>query len=261
MEKGYITLYRQILDNPIVTKDSDHVAVWIHLLVSATHKDYDINHLGKRFTLKRGQLVIGRKVLAEKYKISESKVQRILKTFEIEQQIEQQTTNKNRIITIINYDTYQFGEQQNEQLVNNKWTTTEQQLNTNNKHNTQEEHKEHKKDIVGKPDNLPYKEIIEYLNEKAGTNFRHTGKKNKDLIKARFNEGYDLKDFKTVIDKKTKQWLNDTKMSVYLRPETLFSNKFDNYMGEVVKGFKQKTNDINDYSDNSWGGEDWLKDI
>jgi hypothetical protein len=128
---GWIKLHRKILDNPIVCKDSDHIAVWTYLLLNATHKEYPTVFKGIKIILQPGQLITGRKVIAEKFNISESKVQRILKSFEIEQQIEQQNCNKNRLISIISWADYQSSEQQDEHLVNNKRTTTEQQLNTN----------------------------------------------------------------------------------------------------------------------------------
>jgi uncharacterized phage protein (TIGR02220 family) len=84
-------------------------------------------------------------------------------------------------------------------------------------------------------DNIPYAEIIDYLNQKVGTNYRHTTKRTQTLIKARWNEGFTLDDFKTVIDKKTAEWLNDPKMSKYLRPETLFGNKFEGYLNQKTK--------------------------
>lgn len=90
---------------------------------------------GVRITLSPGQLLTGRKSISSKLKVSESKVQRILKTFEIEQQIEQQTTPRNRLISVLNWNQYQKNEQLFEQQLNNKRTTTEQQLNTNNKVN------------------------------------------------------------------------------------------------------------------------------
>jgi hypothetical protein len=128
---GYIKLYRQLLDNPIICKDTEHLAVWIYLLLNATHTSMDKLFCGKRVTLQPGQLITGRKAIAEKLNISESKVQRILKTFEIEQQIEQQTATKNRLITVKNWCAYQESEQQIEQQVNNNRTTSEQQVNTN----------------------------------------------------------------------------------------------------------------------------------
>ena len=129
--EGWIKLHRKTLDNPIITKDSDYLAVWVYLLLNTTYKEYDVLFKGKRITLKKGQLLTGRKSISEKLKIDENKVQRILKTLENEQQIEQQSSNKNRLITIVSWDKYQQDEQQIEQQVNNKRTTTEQQVNTN----------------------------------------------------------------------------------------------------------------------------------
>lgn len=129
---GWISLHRKLLDNPVVCKDPEHIAVWIYLLLNATHSGYDTLFDGTRIKLKPGQLLTGRKSISSKLKISESKVQRILKTFEIEQQIEQQTTTRNRLISILNWNQYQQSEQVIEQQLNNKRTTTEQQLNTNN---------------------------------------------------------------------------------------------------------------------------------
>ena len=75
-------------------------------------------------------------------------------------------------------------------------------------------------------------EVIEYLNEVCGTDYKPTSKKTKDLINARLKEGFTVEDFKTVIYKKAKQWVDDPKMCKYLRPETLFSNKFEGYLNE-----------------------------
>ena len=86
-------------------------------------------------TLKPGQQIFGRKSIASDLKVNESKVQRILKTFESEQQIEQQTSSKNRLVSIVNWSRYQDSEQLIEQQLNNKRTTTEQQVNTNNNTN------------------------------------------------------------------------------------------------------------------------------
>lgn len=87
---------------------------------------------------------------------------------------------------------------------------------------------------------IPYEEIVEYLNERTGSNYRYTTKKTKDLIKARFNEGFNLEDFKVVIDKKTMEWINDKEMNKYLRPETLFGTKFESYLNQPVKAMTTK---------------------
>ena len=87
-------------------------------------------------------------------------------------------------------------------------------------------------------DKIPYKDIIDYLNLKANTNYRHTTETTKKLIKARISEGFTLEDFKTVIDKKVLLWGKDLKMSAYLRPETLFGNKFESYLNEIISNAK-----------------------
>jgi len=98
--------------------------------------------------------------------------------------------------------------------------------------------------------NIPYQEIVDHLNLKAKTRYKHTGKKTKDLIKARYNEGFTLDDFKTSIDKKCKEWLG-TEFEKYLRPETLFGTKFESYLNQKV-GSKIKS-DINNSSANLEG--------
>ena len=80
-------------------------------------------------------------------------------------------------------------------------------------------------------DDIPYKDIVNYLNKKLDTKYQASTQKTRDSIKARINEGYCLEDFKKVIDIKSKEWLN-TNMSNYLRPETLFSNKFEGYLNQ-----------------------------
>ncbi|MCM6819902.1 conserved phage C-terminal domain-containing protein [Pediococcus pentosaceus] len=92
-----------------------------------------------------------------------------------------------------------------------------------------------------------FKEIISYLNEKAGTKYRASGSKTQRLIKARFNDGFNDEDFKKVINIKVAEW-SGTDMAKYLRPETLFGTKFESYLNQKVK--KSKTNKGGD----SYGG-------
>ena len=101
--------------------------------------------------------------------------------------------------------------------------------------------------IIELKDNVPYKEVVDYLNNSAGTNYRASSKKTRELIKARINEGYKLEDFRIVIEKKTREWINDNKMKAYLRPETLFGTKFEGYLNQPVK--ELTTKDLTPYTD------------
>ena len=76
-----------------------------------------------------------------------------------------------------------------------------------------------------------YSSIINYLNKQANTRYRVNNKKTKTLIKARLNEGFTEDDFYKVIDNKVNEWAN-TDMNKYLRPETLFSQKFEGYLNQ-----------------------------
>lgn len=73
-------------------------------------------------------------------------------------------------------------------------------------------------------------EIIEYLNVKTGSKFKATTKPYIQAIRSRLKEGYTVDDFKTVIDKKCREW-KGTKLEKYLTPKTLFaSSHFDTYL-------------------------------
>lgn len=73
-------------------------------------------------------------------------------------------------------------------------------------------------------------EIIEYLNMKTGSKFKPTTKPYIQAIRSRLKEGYTVDDFKTVIDKKCREW-KGTKLEKYLTPKTLFApSHFDTYL-------------------------------
>lgn len=102
-----------------------------------------------------------------------------------------------------------------------------------------------KKDIAGLlPYPIPYREIIEHLNQKTGKDFKHTAASNKKLIKARWNEGYKMEDFTKAIDTKVADWINDPKMNQYLRPTTLFGSKFDSYINQRTKKAEEAANEF-----------------
>ena len=103
------------------------------------------------------------------------------------------------------------------------------------------------KEIVRKPD-VPYKKIIDYLNEKTKRKYRASSQKARKAIKARWNEDYTLDQFKKVIDNKIISWGNDSRMCNYLRPETLFGPRFDDYLNEKLVTGRQQLSYENDES-------------
>lgn len=80
----------------------------------------------------------------------------------------------------------------------------------------------------------PAEEIVDHLNQRAGTHYKATTASTRKLIKARLREGFSVDEIKLVIDKKCADWLNNRDMAQYLRPETLFGPKFEAYLNAKV---------------------------
>lgn len=76
---------------------------------------------------------------------------------------------------------------------------------------------------------------IALLNEKSNSGYKPTRKSTVSVIKARLAEGFTETDLSLVVVSKSNQWLKDQKMSAYLRPETLFGNKFEGYLNESLR--------------------------
>lgn len=84
------------------------------------------------------------------------------------------------------------------------------------------------------------KHIIDYLNKRTGKKYSVKTKKTAQLIYKLLDNGFTVEDFERVIDIKCKQWLNNEKMNQYLRPRTLFSEKFEDYLNEAPARTKQQ---------------------
>jgi len=141
MNAGWIKLHRCIMDKGYFKKP-EYVALWAYLLLRANHDHKEVFIDGGLKPLKPGQFVTSRLQISVDTGIEQSKVERILKCFQNEHQIEQQSSTKYRIISIVNWQKYQESEQHFEQQVNSKRTASEQQVNTD-KNERMKEKKEH----------------------------------------------------------------------------------------------------------------------
>ncbi|MCK4294284.1 MAG: hypothetical protein KAY65_13890 [Planctomycetes bacterium] len=128
MSEGWIKLHRQLLESAVVSKPY-YCHLWVVLLLKAAHKRSEFIWNNEKRVLRPGQLTTGRKKLSEQTGIPESTVERILTYFENEHQIEQQKTNKFRVIAIRNWEKYQGCEKENSKA-DSKWTANGQQADT-----------------------------------------------------------------------------------------------------------------------------------
>lgn len=196
----------------------------------ANHEDNKIL-LGQELILvKKGSRITSIRKLKEKWKWSNTKVTTFLKMLKDDGMIDYKSDTKKTLITIINYDNYQDTEKKkrhkNATETPRKRHESTQTIINNNDNNY------NNKDIV---------EIVDYLNQVCNTKYLPSSKKTQSLINARLNESFTVDDFKTVIDKKYKEWSQDEKMNKFLRPETLFGTKFESYLNQKIGGNNERT--------------------
>ena len=95
--------------------------------------------------------------------------------------------------------------------------------NTNTDTDTDTDIKSHESDT-----DVPLS-LISYLNQKTGSSYKVDADITGRIISL-FGQGYSVDDMRTVIDRKCAEWCDDEKMRSYLRPSTLFGDKFAEYL-------------------------------
>ncbi len=288
MDRGWIKLYRKIWDNPLWEyKPYDKARAWIDIMLMANHSDKDRLVGSQTENVKRGCLIVSEKKLMERWGWSKNKVRNFLDYLEKEKMIERNTSSKRTNLNLVNYSVYQDTQTTNEPQMDCKRTTNEPPMNHERAANglemdcektedepqkdhewTVNEPKQEDKELyninniqneeakeVKKEKKDTYlderKQIIEYLNQRCGSRYSHSADYVKRAINARLNENHTVEEFYEVIDKKYEEW-QGTDMEKFLRPQTLFGTKFENYLSQPLIRNKKNVN-IN----RSNGGIDW----
>lgn len=245
MSGGWIKLHRELFEKSIWLESTpQQKTILITLMGMANFKANKWEFKGEQYELQPGQFITSVKSIVAKCGpgITTQNVRTALKRFEKLEFLTIEPTNKNTLITLVNWGFYQSCEDE----VTNELTNDSQTVNNYRRSKeikniySADESTPAAASKATKAEQIPYKEIIDYLNEKANKAFKYTAAANKKVIKARWNEGYTLDDFKHVIDTKVQQWLTNDEMSQYLRPATLFSNKFDSYLNEQPRKIENK---------------------
>jgi uncharacterized phage protein (TIGR02220 family) len=251
---GYILLARNTINSAIWSKPPLYFKVWSFLLIKAQHDQFN--------GLQRGQIRTSipeiiegcawyqgyRKVYPTKDQVFQI-IEWLRKPCTDEESAyvnptyppARATTKATMIATtratqgmIINIDNYEFYQNpknyESNDESNDKATTraTREQRQPDNINKNDKNVKNDKKE-----EEIPYREIIDFLNLKVGTQYKHTTESYKTLIRARWNQGYRLEAFQKVITNKANDWMG-TEQAKYLRPETLFGTKFDSYLNQLV---------------------------
>lgn len=133
--EGYIALHRKIMDNEFYNSERfTKSSAWIDLLLRATYKSRTVWIRGIEIKLNPGELCYSQESLAKLWKWNFKTVKKFLKTLGNRNMVETKTNNVTTIITIKNWNEYQFlrndtvtkslthGEQNGDQMVNRSET-------------------------------------------------------------------------------------------------------------------------------------------
>ena len=154
--KGYVKLWRKSLESGLMQNHKLWV-FWTWCLMKATHKPSKQMVGFQMVELHPGQFIFGRKAAAEELDMSERSIRTCLQKLQNLENVTIKATNKFSVITIVNWDTYQQEENQNDQQNANKRPANDQQVTTNKNVKN-----ERSKDISSsKLDSCPHQDIIE----------------------------------------------------------------------------------------------------
>lgn len=230
--EGWIKVHRSIMENWLWQERTySRLQAWLEIIMLANHTGKKAR-LGNEFVyVERGSLITSELKLSARWGWSKTKVRAFLTMLENDKMIEKKTDRKKTTITIVNYGIYQEPQTTEELQKDYEKTTKEPQKNTNK--NEKNDKNEKNEDIIVEQtaSEYQYKDVVDYLNLVSGKLYKDKSKDTRKHIKARFDDGFSLDDFKRVIDVKCTEWTG-TDMAKFIRPSTLFGTKFESYLNQ-----------------------------
>jgi hypothetical protein len=141
-ENGWITLYRKITEWEWYT-DINTCHLFIYCLLKANHKTKN----WRGIKIKRGTFITSLDTISKETGLSVNQVRTAIKKLESTNEITSKPTNKNRLITVINYSNYQDDNKQDNKQITNKQQTNNKQITTTNNDNNENNENNDKQDI------------------------------------------------------------------------------------------------------------------
>ena len=111
MNEGWILIHRKLQESRIWTAPNqpfDKRSAWVDLLLLANHTDVETLFDYKPLTVKRGQYLTSVRRLAQRWSWSKDRTLKYLRLLESEQMIHRESNNQRTLITIVNYEFYQY---------------------------------------------------------------------------------------------------------------------------------------------------------
>jgi transcriptional regulator with PAS, ATPase and Fis domain len=159
--EGYVKLWRKSLDSGVF-QNADVWQFWCWCLMKASHKDRKMIVGFQEVDIFAGQFIFGRKKAALSLRSTEQRIRTCVDLLKSTSNITIKTTNKFSVITIVNWETYQQTELQNNQQINqqpnqqitNNQPTNNQQITTNKNEKKEKNEKNEKKTSIECPANI-----------------------------------------------------------------------------------------------------------
>ena len=114
---GYFLVYRDIWRNPVF-KNLLQASCWIYFISSASHQDKTLRFLDNEIFVRRGEMIMPLRVTAKRFGISYSEMRAFIQRLVRRRMITTRTTQlqptnnhpsrKVTLISLVNYDKYQF---------------------------------------------------------------------------------------------------------------------------------------------------------
>ena len=269
MAERFIKLYSKMLDWEWYD-DINTCRLFIHCLLKANWQSTKWHGI----EIKEGQFVTSLTTLAEETHLSVRQVRVALKHLKMTGEVTSKGQSKYSVITVNSWNEYQGSDKQGDKQVTSKRQASDKQVTTDIEDIEESEYKNINNNInnyiVGKSPEEDFQnsnhdavvEIIDYLNSVLGTRYTAKSKSSVQKINARLAEGHTVDDFKTVIDKKNKQWADNPEMAPYLRPETLFAaSHFESYLNEIETSAPKKKNKAGFDSQRKYDYDELLKEL
>ncbi len=246
MDRGFVKLWRCSLDSQ-VWRNEGLWRVWCWCLMKAAHEQTWVpisTGVGNtEVKLEPGQFIFGRKSAAKSLRIPEGTIRKRMEKLKNIGNLTMQPATHFTIVTICNWEIYQAKPDHKGHPKGQAGTT--QGPPRGHKEELKELKEEYTVPDPPLKDAIPYTKIISFLNEKSGRSFKPNTRATQLKIRARFNDGFSEDDFYTVIEKKISDWSGNLEMENFIRPETLFGNKFEGYLQSAkANGSKAKTLDF-----------------
>jgi len=244
MYRGYIKVWRKTLESDMYKSlTSTQRDIFIALLLLANHKPKTWEWKGETYACQQGQFITSlesiKKLCSKKVTVRNTRT--ALNKFTRWQFLTNESTKTGRLITILNWDTYQGTEnktdKENDKAPTKHRQTGDKQVTTNkNDKNVKKEKyiKRNSEEKVFLSEGI--KEVLDLFNKKreelSGKNLKPlTSDK---LIKQRFNAGHTVFELCRIIELKARHVEAGKHDILYYTPETLFGNRhFAEYLGQA----------------------------